>query len=144
MPMEEIIDYEAPKLKVYKVNAMWLATFLGGPLAAGYIFTQNYKAMGEARLARISLTITLVVSSLLFSIALFVPEGSILSSRFLPILTVIIAQSLCKRLQGAKLESYATDASMYFGWGRVFLISVIGLLLTFAIFLIVLYLMGEI
>lgn len=144
MPMEEIIDYEAPKLKVYKVNAMWLATFLGGPLAAGYIFTQNYKAMGEARLARISLTITLVVSSLLFSIALFVPEGSILSSRFLPILTVVVAQSLCKRLQGAKLESYATDSSTYFGWGRVCLISVIGLLLTFAIFLIVLYLMGEI
>ena len=142
--MEEIIDYEAPKLKVYKVNAMWLATFLGGPLSAGYIFTQNYKAMGEVHLARISLTISLVVSSLLFSTALFVPEDSILSSRFLPILTVVVAHSLCKRLQGTKLESYATDSSMYFGWGRVCLISVIGLLLTFAIFLIVLYLMGDI
>ncbi len=31
--------------KIYKDKAIWVGTFLGGPLVAGYFFSKNYKTL---------------------------------------------------------------------------------------------------
>jgi hypothetical protein len=33
--------------KLYKDKAIWIGTFIGGPLVAGYLIAENYKKLGQ-------------------------------------------------------------------------------------------------
>ena len=33
--------------KLYRDKAIWVGTFIGGPLVAGYLIASNYKKLGE-------------------------------------------------------------------------------------------------
>src|SRR5215469_7065457 len=61
--------------RLYTSRQIAVATFFGSPLAAGWLFRQNYLALGdEARAAR-SLWLGLGVTAVLFAIAFFLPEN---------------------------------------------------------------------
>ncbi len=40
--MEQILDIEKPKPKIYNYRAIGVGTFLGGPLVAGYFIAENF------------------------------------------------------------------------------------------------------
>ena len=45
--MEETLAIKIPTQKIYKNRAIEIATFLGGPLVAGYLIAENFKAFNE-------------------------------------------------------------------------------------------------
>ncbi len=59
----------AHNIKFYSANAICLATFLGGPLIAGYLIRANYRALAEEQKAQQALVLG-IVSTLLFLVAL--------------------------------------------------------------------------
>jgi len=42
--MEQKINIQTPTEKIYKDRAIGVGTFLGGPLAAGYLIAENLKS----------------------------------------------------------------------------------------------------
>lgn len=45
--MEQILDIQTSTQKIYRDKAIWVGTFLGGPLAAGYLIAENFKAFND-------------------------------------------------------------------------------------------------
>lgn len=45
--MEENVLQPIPTFKLYKDKAIYLGTFIGGPLVAGYLIAENFKQLGQ-------------------------------------------------------------------------------------------------
>lgn len=45
--MEQTLEIQNGSKKIYKDKAIWVGTFLGGPLVAGYFIAENFKVFGE-------------------------------------------------------------------------------------------------
>ncbi|MGG5507348.1 MULTISPECIES: hypothetical protein [unclassified Myroides] len=63
---QENTTYES---KFYSVNAIRIATFLGGPLIAGYLIRANYRALAEEQKAQQALVLG-IVSTLVLVVGL--------------------------------------------------------------------------
>lgn len=61
-------------LKLYSQNAISVATFFGGPLAAGFLARQNFISLGKKESAKNSLIIGIVSTVLLFAAIFSVPD----------------------------------------------------------------------
>ncbi len=45
--IEQTAEAVAAGKRVYKTNMIYLGSWLGGPLVAGYLIAENFKAFGE-------------------------------------------------------------------------------------------------
>ena len=66
--MEEHIFPDTPTSKLYTENAIRVATFLGGPLIAGYLIADNYRQLGEERHIQTTWLITILATVAIFII----------------------------------------------------------------------------
>lgn len=57
---ESTITHPTSQIKLYSSNAIGVATFLGGPLAAGYLIGENYKSLNQPKEGQQSLIIGIV------------------------------------------------------------------------------------
>lgn len=64
-------------LTFYSHKAIGIATFIGGPLAAGYLIRENYKALHETEKGNKALIISIVVTIALFALVFSIPEQMI-------------------------------------------------------------------
>jgi hypothetical protein len=67
---EENILSVPPEFKIYKDRAIFVGTFLGGPLVAGYLSAENYKNLGQQNKVKtawlIAIIFTIVLIGILF------------------------------------------------------------------------------
>ena len=63
--MEQTIDFEKPKQKIYKERAIWVGSFIGGPLTAGYLIAENFKAFNKLEKARKTWIFTWIATALI-------------------------------------------------------------------------------
>lgn len=61
--------------KVYTKKSILLATFLGGPLVAGFLIYKNFKVFGKDDSAQKSLIISIACTMSLFSLIFFIPSS---------------------------------------------------------------------
>ena len=61
-------------LTFYSQKAIGIATFIGGPLAAGYLIRENYKALHETEKGNKALIISIVATIALFALIFSIPE----------------------------------------------------------------------
>jgi hypothetical protein len=64
-------------IKLYSSKAISGATFLGGPLVAGYLIGENFKALDKPNEGRNSLIIGIISTIILFGGIFMVPENMI-------------------------------------------------------------------
>jgi hypothetical protein len=129
--MEENIFPDVPENKLYTESAIRVATFFGGPLVAGYLIANNYKQLGETRHVQITWLITIASTVIIFGMALYLPEK--FPHLIVPIAYTGVVYYLVERFQGAKIKAHLAAGGMTWSVGRVVLVSVVGLVITFAL-----------
>jgi hypothetical protein len=94
--------------KVFTIRAISIVSFFGGPIAAGFLISKNYKAFEKENAALNSIFIGVISTILIFAGLFFTPErisDSIPITLIPPIYTALIT-ALVERLQGQKIENY--------------------------------------
>ncbi len=117
-------------MKIYKDKAFWTGTYSGGPLVAGYLFAQNFKAFGEHHYLKATWIISVLVTVILFGGVFLIPETIEIPKFIIPLAYTALAYGIFKKYQGKKAEKHIKDGGEVCGWGRLILVSVIGLILT--------------
>lgn len=130
--MEQITIQEISDRKLFKENAVWLGTYLGGPLAAGYLFAENFKSFGEPEKAKKALNYG-VLSTIILLISLhFIPDRFIdkVPHFLIPLVYSVIAKYIFQRQQLTKATEYISNGGQVFSLWRAFAIGLIGAAIT--------------
>jgi low affinity Fe/Cu permease len=122
-----------PDFKIHKENVVYGATFFGGPLAAGYIIAENFKAFGDKKKYTTTLLITTVFTIVLFSIIFLIPAIQNIPHILIPIAYTSLAYALVKHYQGKQIDEHITKGGKIYSVWRSVLIAVISLITTIAI-----------
>jgi hypothetical protein len=128
--MDETIDDTTPAVKLYKDRAFWVGTFLGGPLVAGYLFSENFKVLGEPEKVKPTWIITIIVTIIIFSGVFLIPDNINIPNQIIPIAYTAIAFGLFKKYQEEKTLEHINQGGLIHNWGRVIGVGIIGILIT--------------
>ena len=116
------MNANATSSKFYSVKAIDIATFLGGPLAAGILLRSNFKVIGENKKAsqalQIGIGLTILILVLLFSL----PEQVVdkIPSAVLPAIYTAIVHFIAKETQGDFLTAHKEQGGSFFSiWKSV-------------------------
>ncbi len=115
-------DSKLPNL--YSLTAIGVGTFLGSVLAAGYMLASNYSALGQQRLGRwvIGVSILWVVGLLLLPNEWSTSPGPAIVLLIGQVVAVLL---ITQKLQGAMFKTYEEMGGSYFTIWRAVLIGVI-------------------
>lgn len=127
--------------KIYSKNQIDIATFLGGPLIAGYLLSQNFKIFGDKDASKKTIIISLISTVVFILIPLLLPESitSKIPNISIAIIPIIVADSIIRKYQSKKIEEYFKKGYKQASSLGVFGKSIISLLIT----LIILYLSSQ-
>ena len=128
--MEENIFPDKPTSKLYTENAIRIATFLGGPLVAGYLIADNYRQLGESKNIQTTWLITIPATLAIFIVAWFLPVS--FPPYVLPIAYTVATYYLVQNLQGKKIKAHITAGGETWSMGRAILVGLAGLIIIFA------------
>jgi hypothetical protein len=128
--MQEDLLVAPPEFKLYKDNAIWVGTFIGGPLVAGYLVAENFKQLGQPDKSRTSWIIA-ILSTLAILGALFLIPGIEKIPRYIiPLTYTLIARLLVQQYQGEAIKSHISQGGpTYSSWRAVWIGLVGGILL---------------
>ncbi|ARV08983.1 hypothetical protein BTO05_04800 [Winogradskyella sp. PC-19] len=105
--------------KLYKTKSITLATFFGGPLAAGYLIGENFKALGERDKGLKSKIIGVIATLILFTTIFSIPEKvmSKVPNSIIPIIYTGLIWFYVEWSQGEFLKKHEeNDKSFFSGW----------------------------
>lgn len=127
--------------KIFTKKTISIATFFGGPLAAGFLISKNFKAFGDEESARKSIFWGLLCTLVLIGGFLIIPEHIYvrIPQALIPGIYTVIITMLVKRLQGQKIREFiAAGGQKASGW-EAFGYGVAGMLVILAFSVLVTY-----
>jgi hypothetical protein len=97
--------------KIFTNKAISVATFFGGPIAAGFLISKNYKTFGNDNAARNSIFIGILSTILMFAGIFMIPENIIdkIPQQLIPLIYTAIIAGLVEKLQGQKIKDFLAD-----------------------------------
>lgn len=116
---ESIIENRTKDIKLHSTKAISGATFLGGPLAAGYLISENFNALNKPDEGRKSLIIGIVTTLVLFGGLFMIPEKIIdkIPSQIIPLIYTGIIWAIVEWKQGDILKKHKENGNSFFsGW----------------------------
>ena len=128
--MNETIDETIPKGKIFKDKAFWVGTFLGGPLVAGYLFSENFKALGQPEKVKPTWIVTIIATIVIFGGIFLIPDNINIPNQIIPTAYTAIAFGLFKKFQEERATEHINQGGLTYNWGRVIGVGVVGLLIT--------------
>ncbi|GLB50105.1 coiled-coil domain-containing protein [Neptunitalea lumnitzerae] len=117
-------------VKLYSQKSIALATFLGGPLAAGYLISKNYSNIEEPTHSKNALIIGILSTLILFGILLQLDDAVIdkIPSAIIPAMYTIIIYFVVEKYQGTILTLHKENGNEFYSQGKAALIGIISLL----------------
>ena len=106
-------------IKLYSSKSISGATFLGGPLAAGYLISENLKALEKPDEGRKSLIIGIISTIVLFGGIFMIPETIIdkIPNQLFPLIYTGIIWGIVEWTQGDILKAHKENGNSFFsGW----------------------------
>lgn len=103
----------------YSQRAISIATFFGGPLAAGILVRRNYINLGKDLYGKYALSIGIVSTLLLFTVIFTTPEHLIdkIPNSVIPAIYTLIIFLLVDKLQGRELKDHKeNNGTFYSAW----------------------------
>lgn len=94
--------------KIYSKNQIAIATFIGGPLIAGYLISQNFKIFGDKDASRKTIIISLISTVILIGAFILLPESitSKIPNTSIAIIPIFFAYLIVRTYQSKKIEEY--------------------------------------
>ena len=105
--------------KIFTNNAILVATFFGGPIAAGFLISKNFKVFGNDNAARKSIFWGIISTIFLFAGIYMIPEHiiDIIPQAIIPLIYTAIIAGLVEKLQGQKIkEFFAANGKKASNW----------------------------
>jgi hypothetical protein len=130
--MDEDILVAPPDYKLYKERPIYFATFLGGPLVAGYLIAENYRKLGESSKVWKTWLFTGLATILIFGYVFFI-QSATSPSYLVPIFYSLITAYLVKWLQGDRIKLHQKNLGEFYTIWRAALVALIGAVVTVAI-----------
>lgn len=121
---------------VYPIYKVGFATYLGGPLIAGYLISQNYKIFGDNKAAKKSLIVGILATIVVFVVVLLLPESisNKIPSSLIPISYTSVAIVFVQSYQNKKIEEYLKNGYAKASLWRSLRLALLSLIITLAIF----------
>lgn len=117
---------------------MWFASFIGGPLAGGYVLASNFKLFSEPGKVRVTVISTMVFTVVLFWSLFLLPEVSPVPEHLIPIIYTATFAALMKYHQGARIDAHMAVGGAARKWWHVVVVALISLaILTLSLFVFV-------
>lgn len=136
--MEQKLDNQTPTHKIYKDRAVWLGAFLGGPLAAGYIIAENFKAFNQPDKAKKTWIYTIIATIIIFGGIFSMPDSVRIPNQIIPLIYTGIAYYLVQHFQGANITAHINAGGQFHSWWRTLSVGLVGLaIILIAVFSIV-------
>lgn len=132
--MKEIelpLKNETKDIKLYSAGAIGGATFLGGPLAAGYLISENFKALNKPDAARTTMILGVITSILLFGGLFTLPEKIIdkIPGQIIPMIYTAIIWGIVEWKIGGILKAHKENNNLFFSAWRAAGVGLISLVL---------------
>ena len=116
---ESQLENKTKNIKLYSSKAVTGATFLGGPLAAGYLISENFKALNKPNEGRRSLIIGIIATIALFTGMFMIPESIMdkMPRQLIPLIYTGIIWGIVEWKQGNELKTHKENGNLFFsGW----------------------------
>ena len=122
--MEETLDIQTPTNKIYSKRAILVGTFLGGPLAAGYLIAENFKAFNDPDKAKKTWIYAIIATIVVFGIIFLIPDIPALT---IPAIYLGITSYVVQHFQGKNISTHINlGGQLHSGW-RTIAVGMIGL-----------------
>jgi len=118
-----------PTEKIYRERAIWLGSFLGGPIVAGYFIAENFKVFKDYKKVKTTWIITIISTIIIFGGIFLIPENIKIPNQIIPLIYTYIAYYIAKHYQEQKISEHIKNGGEFFSWWRTIGISIIGLLI---------------
>jgi len=128
--MEQNINIQTPRNKIYKDQSIWIGSLLGGPLAAGYLIAENFKAFNETEKANKTWIYTIIATVVIFGSLFMIPEGIKIPNLMIPLIYTAIAYFLVQHFQGERISAHINSGGQFHSWWRTITVGLIGLSIT--------------
>ncbi len=105
--------------KLYSQRAIGIATYIGGPIAAGWLVRENFRSLGKDDYGKHALAISILAAFLIFAGIFSIPEAIIdKNPNFLiPMVYTGIIYLIIEKLQGEAISNHQkNEGAFYSGW----------------------------
>jgi hypothetical protein len=140
--MEKDILAPANTQKIYSTGTFAIATLLGGPLAAAYMASWNFKRLGEAWKAPYA-WLTAFVLLCLAAATSFVAAFDAVPPYVFTLLFLLIVQVLVHRFQAKQIRQHIEEGGAVYPVWRAVVIGLIGLVILLAFLFGLFYLLDS-
>lgn len=121
----------ASAARLYSSRQIYLASFLGGPMAAAWIMSRNFRALSEQAQATRLLWQGLAVTFAVIAVALVLPEQV---PRYIwPITYSVLIYQYARAVFDARYKRHLSEAGALGSWWMVVAVSLIGILIVIAL-----------
>jgi len=122
--------------KIFTNTAISIATFFGGPIAAGFLISKNYRVFGKENAARDSIYIGILSTVILFAGLFMLPEQIIdkIPRSLVPGVYTAIILGLVEKLQGQQIKDFLAGGGQKAsnwqaaGYGAIGLVTILAFL----------------
>lgn len=126
--------------KLFSQKAIAIATYFGGPVAAGYLIKKNYQAHEQEDNGKKAFIIGIVSTLLLFAGIFSIPEHIIdkIPNALIPAIYTGIIYLIVEKIQGQWLKEHKeSGGEFYSGWkatgiGAIFMVILLGIIASVA------------
>lgn len=123
--MQEDLLSQPPGFKLYKDRAIYVGTFLGGPLVAGYLAAENFKQLGQTEKVKGAWIVAIVATIAIIGLV-FVPGIEKLPRIAIPLAYTLFAQAIVQKYQGPAIKEHVKDGGQLYSVWRAVWVGLVG------------------
>jgi hypothetical protein len=125
--------------KIYKILAVRLGAFLGGPMAVAYLMAANFKALGQPEKAGKAWLTGIAVSVVLFGFLFLLPEETVdkIPNVIISLFTMAAAHVLVTKYQQEELQEFLNEGGQSYSAWRAAGIALLMAILTLVVVVLV-------
>jgi hypothetical protein len=141
--MEENLLSIPPSFRLYKDRAIYVGTFLGGPLVAGYLAAENFRQLGEQNKVKTAWAIAIIATIVIFGGIFLVPDIEKIPRYIIPLLYSALAQFLIQKYQGPTIKAHIDSGGQTYTAWRAAWIGLVGLVVLMAVIIAIILLTNR-
>jgi hypothetical protein len=141
--MEEDLLSSPPSYKLYTDRAVFVGTFFGGPLVAGYLAAENFRQLGQRERVRNAWLIAILATVVIFGGIFLIPGIDKVPRYVIPLAYTLIAQYLVKTYQGPAIITHVEQGGQTYSVWRAVWIGLVGLVILLALLFVVVLMVDK-
>lgn len=126
--MEKLLE-EIKNTQLHSTRAILIGTFLGGPLAAGYLMMENYQNLDRKESANKALLYGIGGTILLFTLIFLIPDSimTMIPSPVIPIASMAAVYAIVESQLGETLKIHQAKDRVFYSRWRALVVGLISL-----------------